>query len=128
MGLHPAKRGGEHGVRGRAGEHETASSATRPADATCYIEITRDVCGYREIAPLFSKRVDDLEERVGVALEAVRELRHESGAQSFETMPSTLAEMGAGLGATEFAAADVRVRAEVKVVWAVDASHLKSQI
>lgn len=68
MGLHPAKRGGEHGVRGRAGEHETASSATRPADATCYIEITRGVCGYREITPLLAERGD---------LESVLALRSE---------------------------------------------------
>lgn len=41
-------------------------------------------------------------------------------------MPGTLAEADMETG--EFAAADVRVRAEVIAVWAVDASHLKSQI
>ena len=43
-----------------------------------------------------------------MTLGAVRELRHEAEAQPFETLPGTLAE--------------------VIAVWAVDASHLKSQI
>jgi hypothetical protein len=56
----------------------------------------------------------------GVTLGAVRELCHERDAYPFGAAPGTLAEPAGE--ASEFAAADVLVRAEVKAVWALGVS------
>lgn len=61
-----------------------------------------------------------------VELGPVRELRHEPEMDSIVAASGTVAERGEE--DTEFGIADVRVTAEVKVVWALGASHLKSQI
>lgn len=61
-----------------------------------------------------------------VELGPVRELRHEPEMDPIVAAPGTVAERGEE--DTEFGIADVRVTAEVKVVWALGASHLKSQI
>jgi|GEM_PF-300208 len=64
VGAHPAQRRGEHGVRGRAGEHRDAPSRTRPRHATRYVETTLGVLSYAELAPHLARRVQALEESI----------------------------------------------------------------
>lgn len=49
--------GAEHGVRERAGGRETPPRDTRPDHATRYVETTRGILSYAELAPLLAERV-----------------------------------------------------------------------
>lgn len=53
----PGARGPEHGVRGRAGERAVPSRDTRPERATRFVETTRGVLSYSQLAPLLAERV-----------------------------------------------------------------------
>jgi fido (protein-threonine AMPylation protein) len=64
VGSRPAERGGEHGVRGRAGEPGNPPGSTRPPEATRYLETRQGLLSYRELAPWLAQRVGDLEARI----------------------------------------------------------------
>jgi len=49
--------GPEHGLRERAGGDEPSSRDTRPDRATRFIETTRGILSYSEIAPLLAEQV-----------------------------------------------------------------------
>lgn len=54
---HSAGRGPEHGVRARTGGDSPAARDTRPDRTTRFIETTRGVLAYSELAPLLAERV-----------------------------------------------------------------------
>ena len=64
VGPNSPKRGGEHGLRGGAGEPATSPGTTRPPDATRYLDTTRGVLSYQQLAPFMAERVGDLEARI----------------------------------------------------------------
>lgn len=57
LGSDPGGRGAEHGVRGGAGAGGDDSRATRPDRATRWVETSRGVLSYGELAPLLAERV-----------------------------------------------------------------------
>lgn len=60
-----AQRGGEHGLRGRAGGRGDAGSGTRPpAHATRYLETTRGRLSYLDLAPHLAEAVRRLESAI----------------------------------------------------------------
>lgn len=62
LGTDPAQRGSEHGVRGGTGGSSSAGGGTRPpAAATRFVETTRGLLSYTELAPLLAQRVSELE-------------------------------------------------------------------
>jgi len=65
LATHPAQRGAEHGLRGRAGEPGDSGSAARPpAHATRYLETTHGRLSYAELAPLLAARVLEVEQDI----------------------------------------------------------------
>ena len=56
--------GPEHGLRERASGDEPPSRDTRPDRATRFIETTRGILSYSEIAPLLAKQVLVVESRI----------------------------------------------------------------
>lgn len=57
--------GAQHGVRGRAGQREDAASGTRtPQSTTRYLETTRGILSYTELAPHLARRVEALQNRL----------------------------------------------------------------
>ena len=64
--------GAEHGLRGRAGEPANPSRDTRPERATRFIETTRGVLSYSQLAPLLAGQV------VAVQADAARPHRRAS--------------------------------------------------
>lgn len=61
------ERGGEHGVRGRAGESGDAGSGTRPpAAATRHIEAALGILIYSELAPHLARRQGASRHRYGL--------------------------------------------------------------
>lgn len=65
LATHPAQRGAEHGLRGRAGEPGDSGSAARPpAHATRYLETTSGRLSYAELAPLLAARVLEVEQDI----------------------------------------------------------------
>lgn len=62
LGTDSSERGRKHGLRGRAGGAESASSGTRPSHATRHIETTLGVLTYTELAPHLGRKVRLLEE------------------------------------------------------------------
>ncbi len=62
---HSVERGGEHGVRGRAGGLSDAGGGTRPPQhATRYIETRLGILTYAQLAPHLARNVQRLEERI----------------------------------------------------------------
>ena len=61
LGGDPDGCGGEHGVRGRAGAGGDDSRDTRPDRATRFVETTRGILSYSELAPLLAAYVTDAE-------------------------------------------------------------------
>ena len=60
-----AERGGEHGVRGRAGGPSDVGSGTHPPQhATRYIETRLGILSYAQLAPHLARNVQRLEERI----------------------------------------------------------------
>lgn len=57
LGRDPGGRGGEHGVRGGAGAGGDHPRDTRPDRATRFVETSRGVLSYAELAPLLAERV-----------------------------------------------------------------------
>lgn len=57
MGSHPGGRGGEHGLRGRAGAAGDHPRDTRPDRATRWVETSRGLLSYQQLAPLLAERV-----------------------------------------------------------------------
>lgn len=57
LGSHPGGCGTEHGLRGRASAGGDDSRNTRPDHATRWIETTRGILSYEQIAPLLAERV-----------------------------------------------------------------------
>lgn len=57
------ERGGEHGLRGRTGEPGTAGG-TPPDRNTRYVETTRGILSYAQLAPLLGERVLACEEAI----------------------------------------------------------------
>jgi CRISPR-associated endonuclease/helicase Cas3 len=57
LGSHPGGCGPEHGLRGRAGGAGDDSRDTRPDHATRWIETTRGILSYEQLAPLLAERV-----------------------------------------------------------------------
>ncbi len=57
LGERPRAGGAEHGLRGRAGEPADPPRDTRPERATRFVETTRGVLSYRQLAPLLAERV-----------------------------------------------------------------------
>lgn len=57
LGNHPGAGGAEHGLRGRAGEPADPPRDTRPERATRFIETTRGVLSYSQLAPLLADHV-----------------------------------------------------------------------
>jgi len=65
LATHPAQRGAEHGLRGRAGEPgDFGSTARPPAHATRYLETTHGRLSYAELAPLLAARVLEVEQDI----------------------------------------------------------------
>jgi CRISPR-associated endonuclease/helicase Cas3 len=64
LGRHSPERSQEHGLRAGAGGSGNDSRDTRPDRATRFIETTRGVLSYAELAPLLAERVTRLEEAV----------------------------------------------------------------
>ena len=58
---HSPGRGAEHGLRAGAGRAALPARATRPDHATRFLETTRGVLSYSEVAPLLAERVLRLE-------------------------------------------------------------------
>ena len=58
---HSPGRGAEHGLRAGAGRAALPARATRPDRATRFLETTRGVLSYSEVAPLLAERVLRLE-------------------------------------------------------------------
>ena len=56
--------GSEHGLRERAGGDEPSSRDTRPDRATPFIETTRGILSYSEIAPTLAEQVLLVESRI----------------------------------------------------------------
>lgn len=56
-GSDPARCGAEHGLRAGAGAGGDDSRDTRPSNATRYLETTRGILSYAELAPLVAERV-----------------------------------------------------------------------
>jgi len=61
LGSDPGGCGAEHGVRGGTGAAGTHSRDTRPDRATRFIETTRGILSYGELAPLLAERVTGAE-------------------------------------------------------------------
>lgn len=61
LGSDSAGCGAEHGLRRRAGADGADSRDTRPDHATRYIETSRGVLSYAELAPLLADRVTEVE-------------------------------------------------------------------
>lgn len=57
LGSHPGGRGPEHGLRERTGAGSDHPRDTRPDRATRYLETTRGILSYAELAPLLAERV-----------------------------------------------------------------------
>ncbi|MBU6402062.1 MAG: hypothetical protein KGS61_17225 [Verrucomicrobia bacterium] len=57
LGEHPRAGGEEHGLRGRTGESADPARDTRPERATRFLETTRGVLSYSQLAPLLAERV-----------------------------------------------------------------------
>ena len=74
LGGHSPERGAEHGVRAGAGGPGDDSRDTRPDRATRFIETTRGVLSYTELAPLLGERVTRLEQAVQAGEFACRPL------------------------------------------------------
>lgn len=64
LGSHPPQCSPEHGLRAGAGGAGDNSRDTRPDRATRFVETTRDILSYSELAPLLAERVTRLEEAV----------------------------------------------------------------
>ena len=64
LGAHSPERGAEHGVRAGAGGIGDDSRDTRPDRTTRFVETTRGVLGYTELAPLLGERVTRPEQAV----------------------------------------------------------------
>ncbi|WP_295449484.1 Fic family protein [uncultured Thiodictyon sp.] len=59
---HPPQGGPEHGLRGRASGSADAGSGTQaPHSATRFVDTTRGILSYAELAPHLARRVQDLE-------------------------------------------------------------------
>ena len=61
LGGDPARRGGEHGLREGTGAGGEDSRGTLPDRATRYIETSRGILSYAELAPLLSDHVTAVE-------------------------------------------------------------------
>lgn len=57
LGNHPGAGGPEHGLRGRAGEFADPSRDTCPERATRFLETTRGILSYSQLAPLLAGQV-----------------------------------------------------------------------
>lgn len=57
LGVDPGGRGGEHGVRGGTSAGTDYPRDTRPDHATRWIETSRGILSYAELAPLLAERV-----------------------------------------------------------------------
>lgn len=64
LGCDSPKCGPQHGVRTGTGELGDDSRDTRPDRTTRYIETTRGILSYSELAPLLAERVTQLEQAV----------------------------------------------------------------
>lgn len=65
VGADPRERGGEHGIRGRAGRSGTTQVGTRaPASATRFVESTLGHVSYAALAIHLAKRVAQIEARI----------------------------------------------------------------
>lgn len=65
LAAHPAQRGAEHGLRGRAGEPGTAGSGTRtPPHATRRIDTAHGALSDAELAPLLAERAAAIERAI----------------------------------------------------------------
>ena len=67
LGRHPAPGRRQHGVRRRASGPQMAGDSTQPPHATRFIETTRGVLSYSQLATLLAERVlkvqEDIEDR-----------------------------------------------------------------
>ena len=68
----PARCGPEHGLREGAGAGGEDSRDTRPGNATRYVETTRGLLSYTDLAPLLAERVALVELAAMIAAGCVR--------------------------------------------------------
>lgn len=60
----PARRGAEHGIRGRTSEPAVDRDDSRPLHATRYLETTHGTLSYTQLAPLLAERVTHAEQAI----------------------------------------------------------------
>lgn len=72
LGEHPGTGGAEHGLRGRAGASANPPRDTRPDRATRFVETTRGVLSYHQLAPLLAERVVAVQANIESGLYAAR--------------------------------------------------------
>ncbi|GAB5562066.1 MAG: hypothetical protein SynsKO_37130 [Synoicihabitans sp.] len=57
LGVHPGGYGPEHGTRGLAGSGGNDPRDTRPDHATRWIQTTRGILSYQDVAPFLAEQV-----------------------------------------------------------------------